>query len=156
MFGNDIEIRLDKYQFTLDDTINGVVILKLAKTVRAKGLFVSLVVREKSSQMNIGREGMKVTKSDSTNVVFRFDLPLDIEREYSNGGEYPFSIQIPQEAWPTGVQGMQNDGGIIGKGIGLLANFSPFGNKTRIYKVEAHLDIPWGMDIRESVNITLE
>lgn len=155
MFGKDIEIRLDKYQFGVDDKITGVVILKLSKIVKAKGLFVSLVVKEKVNRVNVGRGSAGVSSSQSTREVFRFDLPLDGEREYVQGGEYPFEMQIPQEAWPSGTQGMMGGGGIVGKGIGLLASLSPLGNKVRTYEIQSHLDIPWGLDAKGSVDITV-
>ena len=38
----------------------------------------------------------------------------------------------------------------------MLASFSPLGNKTRSYKMEARLDIPWGIDATEKVDIIIQ
>lgn len=156
MFGKDIKIQLNKYQFAPEDTISGTVILEISKAVKANGLIVSLVVQEKTSQMRVRSSGVNMSSSQSTAEVFRFDLPLDGEKEYTSDGKYPFTMQIPREACPAGIEGIQKPGGILGKGIGLLANFSPLGKKTRMYQIEARLDIPWGLDLTESADITIQ
>jgi hypothetical protein len=99
MFCNskDIEIRLGKYQFAPDDTIVGTVILKLAKVVKAKGLYASLVVTDKISRTGLGSGGASVSTLSSTREVFRFDLPLDGEREHTQGGEYLFQMQYHKQ-----------------------------------------------------------
>ena len=163
MFGRTINLKLDKYQYSPEEKITGTVALGVSKSVKAKELLVSLIVIEKVNRVSglgasVGRRGGSVRGSSSTSVreVFRFDLPLSGEREYSKDEEFPFSMQIPQQAMPSDIQSMQQEAGVLGKGLGMLASLSPIGDTTRIYKVQARLKVPWGFDTKATTDITIQ
>ncbi len=168
MLGRSITLQLDKYQFLPQEAITGKVILNISKPVKAKSLFVRFVVLEKTSRNRVGglgagrsgNRGIGVSAGGSTarstREIFRFDLPLDGEREYSRNEEFPFTMQIPQEALPNDMQNMQQMGGVLGKGLGILASMSPLGNTTRVYKLQARLKVPWGIDTKASTDITIQ
>ena len=70
--------------------------------------------------------------------------------------ESPFTVQIPEQVLPGNIHNPQQEmGGVLAKGVGLLASMSPVGNTTRIYKLEARLKISWGIDAKDSADITI-
>lgn len=158
MSGNSINLRLDKYQFAVDEKIKGTLTLHIAKAVKADSLKVNLIVHDEIRKSDISgllQGRVSNSTSNSTSNTFQFGITLDTEKDYVVGGEYPFEMDIPKEAWPPGIQAAQSTGGIMGGALGMLTRLSPLGNTIRTYKVEGRLDIPWGIDVTQKIDITV-
>ena len=150
MFGfgkKQIEIILEKFNFSLGDTITGKIILKLNKPTHAKTLKVGLRGEKISSHTTItpGR----VSRSQDKSCIYNFEMPLDGEKDYSEG-EYNFEIKIPANL----SQNIPLPGGVVGdflKGLQILANAG-----ARIdWYVIAYLDISIGLDVSSKIQINI-
>ena len=152
-----IDLILEKQQFSANDKIKGKVILFLDEPIKAQKLSVKLIVTEKVKTMSIpSLTQISVSNSRDSNRTYSFDLVLGGEKEYMNGEEYSFEMAIPGEALPRSLQAVTGSmGGFLGGAIGLLSQFSPLGQTTYLYAVEARLDVPWKFDITASVDITI-
>lgn len=154
-----INLVLDKQQFSVSDKITGKVVLFLDEPTKAQALSVKLIVTEKVKSMNIPSlksNTLSVGNSASNTRSYSFDLVLGGEKEYTNGEEYPFEMSIPGEALPRSLQAITGTmGGFLGGAIGILSQFSPLGQTTYLYRVEARLDVPWKFDLTASVDITI-
>lgn len=154
-----IDLVLEKQQFSANDKITGRVVLFLDEPTKAKKLSVNLIVTEKIKKMAIptlGTNTLSVGNSASNTRSYSFDLQLAGEKEYINGEEYPFEMSIPAEALPRSLQAVTGSmGGFLGGAIGILSQLSPLGQTTYLYKIEARLDVPWGLDVTASADITI-
>ncbi len=94
-----IEIILDKYQYSLGETINGKVKLIIKKPLISKELKISLIGQQKvkSRRMNMNQ---RTSTNEYKNVeIFNFTMPLHKQKEYSIGEqEIDFQIKIPDNA----------------------------------------------------------
>jgi hypothetical protein len=91
-----IEIKLENYQVSSGENINGNVLLKLKKDVEGNELVVSLIGETKKKSTHISRDGKRSTDY-SNERVFEFNLPIDIKKTYNVGEKnYPFSIKTPK------------------------------------------------------------
>ncbi len=143
----NIEISLEKYNFSPQDTIKGKVSLKLKKPVNAKQLRL-VFVGEKitSSRRSTGSGSQKSTRRD---YIHRFEMPLDGEKEYS-GGEYPFEIKIPGDVLQNGPE----PEGALGEAVKVMKFLG--GQSTRIdWYLKASLDVPMGLDVTEKIQINV-
>lgn len=128
----EIEVTLDKYNYSPGETITGKAMVNLKKPVEARQLKVALIGRAATTRIGRG-------VNRGTQTFEYFQMPLDGEKTYTSG-EYSFEIKIPANILqPT-------PGGIIGeaeKAIQLLS-----GAYTRIsWYIQAALDRPGKMDI---------
>jgi hypothetical protein len=149
MFGfgkKQIEIELEKLNFSQGDTIKGKITLNLKNPTHARALKVG-IVGERIMRTTSNVNGRMTTSSNST-IVFKFDMPLDIEKDYFQG-EYNFEMKIPgnitQPSTPPGVAGD------VIKTIEILAARE---SDVRWY-VTANLDIPMKLDIDAKVQISI-
>jgi sporulation-control protein spo0M len=151
MFGfgkGKIDIVVQKTNYAPGDTISGNVALTLKKPVNAREMSISLIgeqmitTREKASGLGITGGGIGWGSSSSSQVervrVYDFKLPLDSEKEYSEGREYPFEIKIPADILSMRPQK-----------TGTM-KFLPV-----VWYLLAKLDIPRGLDIKKKVDITI-
>ena len=164
----DLEVVLDKFQFSPGDTISGKVMLKLKKQMQANKLTVS-VTGEKIYTRTAIRGGIGIginigngvqnnpIANDQTKIdkIFNFELPLDGSKEY-NVGEYPFSIKLPSDVTqqPTSA----NSNGTLGTVANVVnaMNSLTGGMTVRTeWFVEAQLDIPGAIDMRKKVIINV-
>ncbi|MFH1664242.1 MAG: hypothetical protein ABH986_05580 [archaeon] len=154
MFGfgkGKIELVLEKYNFKQGETIKGKVSVKMNKPTKAKELRV-LFAGEKttsSSSVSFGstRDNTKKTKKV---FVHRFEMPLDGEKEYTQG-EYPFEIAIPAGILEAGGSLPEGAAGTAIKTIQFLS-----GSSSRIqWFVEAKLDIEKSFDVSKKVQINV-
>ena len=154
-----INLVLEKQQFTASDKITGRLTLLLDEPTKGQKLSVKLIVTEKVKSMSIPslrNNTLSVGNSTSNTRSYSFDLVLGGEKEYMNGEEYPFEMVIPGEALPRSMQAVTGSmGGFLGSAVGLLSKFSPLGQTTYLYSVEARLDVPWKFDITASVDVTI-
>jgi hypothetical protein len=141
-----IDILIEKYNYSPGETIRGKVVLKLKKPTKAKQLKVGLIAERKSREIRVTRG--KTSTSESTRVVYKFEMPLDGEKEYLSG-EYNFEIKIPTSLAPQTLPG-----GMVGDIVKSLQILS--GQESALYwYVIAYLDIPLGLDISKRVQINI-
>lgn len=151
-----IDLVLEKYQYRVDEKIVGKVVLMLDEPTKSPKLSVKLIMTETVKKMNIpSLKQISVSSSRDTARTYSFDLTLGGEQEYVSR-EYPFEMIIPVEAYPKGLQPVQEStGGFLGSAIGLLSKLSPLGQSIYTYAVEARLDVPWKFDLTKKVDITI-
>jgi len=136
-----IEITLEKYNYSPGETIAGKVTLKLKNPVQANQLRVALIGERVTRKL--GMISSRGTHPEhEVPYIYNFQMPLDGEKEYVEG-EYNFGIKIPAnilQATPTAPGGVIGD---VAKAVRFLS-----GTTTRIsWYVRATLDIPKKMDI---------
>jgi len=148
MFGfgkKEIEITLEKFNFSIGETVRGKIFLKLKKPTRAKALKVGLIGERLTKNTRI--QGTNVSSQQKKEYVFNFEMPLDGEKEYSQG-EYNFEIKIPTNLSQTLPGGLAGD---VLKTIQTLA-----GNQSNVYwYIIAKLDIPMGIDVSNKIQINI-
>lgn len=149
MFGfgqKQIEIVLDKLNFSQGDVIKGRVILKLKNPTSAKALKVG-IFGERKTTTTTNVNGRMTTNTNFVKV-FEFEMPLDGEKDYSQG-EYNFEMKVPgnitQPSMPGGAAGD------VIKTIQVLAGRE---SDVRWY-VMAKLDIPMKFDVINKVQINI-
>jgi hypothetical protein len=149
MFGfgkKQIEIVLEKLNFSHGDIIKGKVILDLKNPTRAKALKVG-IVGERTTTTTSTING-RPTTSTSNVKVFSFDMQLDGEKDYFQG-EYIFELKVPGNiTQPSTPQGVAGD---VIKAIQIL---SARESDVRWY-VTAKLDIPMRLDVDTRVKINI-
>jgi hypothetical protein len=159
MFGKGkINIAIQKTGYTPGDTISGNVTLALKKPVKARGVDISLIGEQKTTQRKgmVGSQGMSTTTQKIR--IYDFKQQLDSEKEYSQGQEYRFEIKIPADILSAKPQ-MPELGGKLGQGLKVaqaaaaMTGVIPI-QQTRWYLL-AKLDIPGGMDIKKKADITI-
>jgi hypothetical protein len=151
MFGfgqKQIDVVIEKFNFSPGETVKGRVILKLSKPTHAKALKVGLRGERISTRTTRPPSGTATPHQDKS-YIYNFEMPLDGEKDYSEG-EYSFEIKIPASL----SQNMPLPGGAVGgflKGLQILANA-----ETRInWYVIAYLDVPMGIDISKKVQVNI-
>jgi hypothetical protein len=159
MFGKGkINIAIQKTGYAPGDTISGNVALTLKKPVRAREVSISLIGEQKNTRVGgmVGSGDMSTTTQRIR--IYDFKLQLDSEREYSQGQEYRFEIKIPADILSTKPQ-MPELGGKLGQGLKVaqaaaaITGAIPL-QQTKWYLL-AKLDIPGGMDIKKTADITI-
>ena len=148
MFGfgkGKIEVFLEKYNFKPGETIKGKLNLKLKKPIQARQLRVSFYGMQSTTSTGIGSNSRENTR----NYVYRFDMPLDGEKEYLEG-EYNFEIAIPADVNKRGAM----PGGTLGTALQAAQFLSGTISRTQWY-VEAALDIPKGIDVKKTVQVNI-
>jgi hypothetical protein len=131
-----IEIFIEKYQFSPGDTIKGKISMKLKKPVHARALKVGLI-GEKWGPSSRG--------GSATYYVFKFEMPLDYEKDYLEG-EYEFEIKIPVDILESAP------GGLAGE---VLKSYRFLSGMRTSWYVEAKLDIPSGLDVSKQVQVNI-
>jgi hypothetical protein len=105
MFGKGkINIILQKTGYTPGDAISGKVALQLKKPVKARGMNISLIGEQKTTQTKgmMGNQGMSTTTQRIR--IYDFKQQLDTDKEYNQGNEYSFEIKIPADILSTKPQ----------------------------------------------------
>jgi sporulation-control protein spo0M len=147
MFGfgkGKIDIAIQRTNYAPGDTISGNVVLTLKKPVNAREMSISLTGEQMiTTTQDITSKGiLSYSREKSTSTqrvrIYDFKLPLDSEREYSEGREYPFEIKIPADILSMSPQ-------MTG-----ASKSAP----VKWYLL-AKLDIPRGLDIRKNVDLTI-
>ncbi len=139
LFGKrKIDVILEKYNFSPGEMIRGKVVLKLKEPIKARALKVGLVGEKESYS----------SKGSSKSQVFKFEMPLDGEKEYLEG-EYNFELKIPSNLLTA-----PQLPGIVGDIVKGLRVLSGVGERISWYVV-AKLDIPSGLDISKKVQVII-
>lgn len=139
-----IEIQISKYDYVPGETIQGTVLLKLKKPIKAKGLFIEFYGERKAYHFTGKRRTTRTIK------VFDFKQPLDGEKEYSTTEQtYRFSIKIPRDVASSSQEGVA---GTLMRATQLLTQTMQ--TNTRWY-LTAYLDIPWAFDVSKKIQINI-
>jgi len=153
-----IDITLQKTAYAPGEIISGNIALTLKKSVRARGVSISLVGEQKSTRVG-GMPGSKDISTTPQRIrIYDFKQELDTEKEYNHGQEYRFEIKIPADIVSTKPQ-MPELGGKLGQGLKIaqaaaaMTGVIPL-QQTRWYLL-AKLDVPGGMDIKKTADITI-
>ncbi len=152
MFGfgkGKIEVFLEKYNFKPGETIKGRLNLKLKKPIQARQLRVSFYGLQTQTSTGISAMGPERNRNNASNYVYKFDMPLDGEKEYLEG-EYNFEIAIPADVNKRGAM----PGGTLGTALQAAQFLSGTISRTQWY-VEAALDIPKGIDVKKKVQVNI-
>jgi len=136
-----------KSNFKPGETIKGRLNLKLKKPIQARQLRVSFYGIQSSTQTGIGLAPANTQRGSSENYVYKFDMPLDGEKEYLKG-EYNFEIAMPEDINKRGA----TPGGALGTALQAAQLLSGTISRTQWY-VEATLDIPKGIDVKKRVQV---
>ncbi|MCX6821952.1 MAG: hypothetical protein NTW30_04205 [Candidatus Aenigmarchaeota archaeon] len=150
MFGfgkKQIDVILEKYNFSSGETVKGKVLLTLDKIIHAKQLRVALI-GERMSTVNQRRPDGTMQSTQRKEYVFNFQMPLDGEKDYQQG-EYTFEIKIPTNV----LQNIPLEGKIGGV-LKTIQVLSMAGSRISWY-VQANLDIPMGFDVSKRIQINI-
>ena len=148
-----INISIQKTMFAPGDIISGNVSLTLKKPVNARELSISLIGEIKHSAVSFG-------KAASTNAqtirIYDFKLQLDGEKEYTQGGEYPFEIKVPPDILGTKQQAPELDGAMA-QGMKIVQEIAQMTGAFQPIQwyLLAKLDIPKGLDINKKADISI-
>jgi len=140
-----VEIQLNKFNFSPGETIQGKVLLKLNKILKAKELNIELFGEKKTR--TISSRGAGNTR---TIKVYSFRLPLDVEKDYPSGEKlYNFSIKIPSDI----LDQQKLPEGTVGTIIKAIQIFS--GGERISWYLQATLQRPLSIDINRKVQINV-
>ena len=159
MFGKGkINIAIQRTGYAPGDTISGNVALTLKKPVRARGVSISLIGEQKDTRVGSMTGSKDISTTTQRICIYDFKQQLDTEKEYSQGQEYCFEIKIPADILSTKPQ-MPEVGGKLGQGLKVAQSVAAMTGviplrQTRWYLL-ARLDIPGGMDIKKTADITI-
>jgi hypothetical protein len=148
-----INISVQRTNYVPGDMISGNVSLTLKKPVKARELSISFIGEKRSTSVGIGKGSSTTTQATR---VYDFKQQLDGEKEYVQGGEYPFEIKIPADILGSKqplpeLDSRTAQGLAIVQGIAqMVGAFQP-----TMWYLLAKLDIPGGMDIKRTTDITL-
>ncbi len=151
-----ISISIPKTAYNPGETISGDVTLTLNGPVKAREFSISLIGDQRYNRRGTVEFGKKTGRNYDR--VYDFRLQLDGEKEYAQGGQYHFEIKIPaeilkkpqmpeamDEQTQQRVQMMQAMASIAG-------SYMP--RPTQWYLL-AQMDIPMGVDIKKTIDITI-
>lgn len=147
MFGfgkGKIGIVLDKHDYSPGEKIRGTLSLKVKKPVKANELRLEFIGERKSTTTHGGKARHR------TDHIYKFEMPLDGENEYSGEKEYPFEISIPSDILDRGAK----PEGALGSALQAAQFLAGSFNRISWY-VKASLDIPGGMDINKKVQLNI-
>ena len=162
MFGKGkINIAIQKTNYAPGDTISGNVALTLKKPVQAKEVSISLI-GEQVTTGGVGRTwgGGTVSSGRSTTRerIYDFKQQLDSEKEYSEGREYHFEIKIPADILGGTPQTSEGQGK-LGQALKVAHTAATIMGAIPIQRIQwyllAKLDIPGGLDIRKTIDVTI-
>ncbi|PIN98960.1 MAG: hypothetical protein COT90_01675 [Candidatus Diapherotrites archaeon CG10_big_fil_rev_8_21_14_0_10_31_34] len=161
MFGfgkGKIEVILEKFNFKPGETIKGKVKVKMNKPTKARQLKVVFAgTKTTSSGMMVGNSSFSVgigsrnhdKRKTTTEFVHKFEMPLDGEKEYTEG-EYDLEILVPADIMQRG----SGPGGEVGAALKAVQFLS--GNSSRIeWYIQATLDVDKGLDVNKKVQINV-
>ena len=150
MFGKGkIDIAVPKTNFVAGEVISGIATLNMKKRAKASEFTISWICDQKITE----RRG--TSRSTRTDRIYEFEQQLDGEKEYEGSGTYPFEIKIPEDVLGQQAQMPQLEG-TLGTALGIAQSLTGMGaTKRTSWYLLARLDIPWGVDTKEKVQITI-
>ena len=150
MFGKGkIDIAVPKTNFSTGEVISGIATLNMKKRAKAREFTISLICDQKITE----RRG--TSRSTRTDRIYEFEQQLDGEKEYEGSGTYTFEIKVPEDVLDQQSQ-MPQLQGTLGTALSIAQSLAGMGaTKRTSWYLLARLDIPWGTDIKEKVQITI-
>ena len=147
MFGfgkGKMQIKLNKFNFTEGETIEGVLSFTVKKPQHSKEASIQIFAQQQTTQFVNGR------RDYHTITVFDFKQPLDGEKDYAPGTpvEYPFQIKIP-----AGATANQAPDGMLGQ-VAKVANFMSNRRSTVRWYLKGRIAIK-GFDLTKKVQINV-
>ncbi|MBE0481345.1 MAG: hypothetical protein IBX68_10240 [Dehalococcoidia bacterium] len=159
MFGKGrIDIGILRTGYSPGDTISGKTVLTLKKPVKAREVIISLIGEQKNTRVG-GRPGSKDTSTTTQRIrIYDFKQQLDTEREYTQGQEYSFEIKIPADILSAKPQMPELEGKLgqglkVAQAVAAMTGAIPL-QQTKWYLL-AKLDVPGGIDIKKTADITI-
>jgi len=156
LFGKDqITIMVEKFNYNAGETIKGTIKVHLKKPMGGRKLTVSLIGMKISRQSSIAVAPMAAGRgrhhhsSSQHQVVYKFDIPLDGEKEYHNQ-DYPFELPIPQDI----LSGNPTLDGKLGQASTAFRALTGISSQIN-WSVKAQLDVPKKIDIRKAQQIVI-
>jgi len=143
-----IELQLEKYNLHPGDTIKGTVTLKLKKPVHARALKILFFGEQITNTTSL--QGNAVHRNTSITYVYKFEMPLDREKDYFNEN-YSFEITIPKDILQRTSATPQGTIGEIVKAAQILSGM----NRRIQWYIEAKLDVPKGLDVKKKTQINI-
>jgi len=147
-----IDIAIPKTNFNPGEVISGIATLTMKKPAKARRFTISLIGEQKITGMDTSR-----SRTTRTVRIYDFEQQLDGEKEYKEGGVYPFEIKIPEDVLEQQkMPQMPQLEGKLGIALSIAQSLAGMGiTKRTSWYLIARLDIPWGTDIKERVQITI-
>jgi hypothetical protein len=148
-----IDIAIPKTNFNPGEVISGIATLTMKKTAKARKFTVSLIGEQKITQAM----GTSRSRTPRTVRIYDFEQQLDGEKEYKEGGVYPFEVKIPEDILEQQkTPQMPQMEGKLGTALGIAQSLAGMGiTKRTSWYLIARLDIPLGTDVKEKVQITI-
>lgn len=151
-FGPDkMSMELERLNYRPNETIRGVVHLKLDKPTKARKLLVSLLGKVKTTRRDADGD-----LHPEDRIVYEFSLPLDGEKEYL-AESYPFEILIQSDLIQQDQPRLELQKELEEKlgGLGsILGKMAP-GPRPIRWMVHANLDIPMKLDVKKTQDIVI-
>ena len=135
-----IDIKIDRTNFKIGETVKGEVFLSLSQPKKARELRVLFYGEVKEHH----------GKHSSTKRIFEQLISLGGEQEYpATSKSYPFEIKIPDIPKPV-----EGGSGIVASVLNFIASFSDPVSRASWY-LDASLDVPMSFDISKKTRIYL-
>lgn len=145
----NIDIAVPKTNFSTGEVISGIATLNMKKRAKASDFTISLICEQKIKE----RRG--TSRSSRTDRIYEFEQQLDGEKEYEGSGTYTFEIKVPEDVLDQQSLMPQLEG-TLGTALSIAQSLTGMGvTKRTSWYLLARLDIPWGADIKEKVQITI-
>ncbi len=145
----NIDIAVPKTNFSTGEVISGIATLNMKKRAKASDFTISLIGEQKIKEMR------GTSRSTRTDRIYEFEQQLDGEKEYEGSGTYTFEIKIPEDVMGQQPQMPQLEG-TLGTALSIAQSLTGMGTTKRTsWYLLARLDIPWGTDVKEKVQITI-
>jgi len=150
-----IDIHLEKFNFSPGETIKGKISFELKKPIQAKQLRITLAGLKTTTYPDKTSDDVSRTETEK-NFIYKFDMPLDGEKEYLKG-EYPFEIKIPTDILQSTSLSKEASEGVLGTVLKVAETMSRMsGTTSRIdWYLEVSLDVPKAFDVKKKVNINI-
>lgn len=138
-----IDVQLPKVDYAFGETVEGTLVLRLKKSVKARGLCIQLVGECRQTRLMGGRRSTRVEK------VYDFKLNLDNEKTFAAGEQsYSFKLKLPKNSADAATAE-----GVTGTLMKAAQMFS--GTRTSLTKwyLTGYLDVPFGFDVSKKVQL---
>jgi sporulation-control protein spo0M len=147
-----MELRIPTQSYAFGDTVSGTLYIDTKKPVKARKLIVKIECKRITKERYY-HEGRRKTRTRTTKV-WGFVQQLGDEQEYVDG-EHPFSIELPppfQNEMGAAGDAME----AMGTGMQVLNALSGQSHESYLrWKIEGRLDMPWAIDIKKKLDLSV-
>ncbi len=150
-----LELMLVKNAFAAGETIHGRLQLKLARATEAKRLMVGLRgTRDRLSTVRDAR-GHR-SQERFTDTIFEFEQQLDGPRSNYLADAYDLHLPIPADAVAPAMKPPEGTLGDVLRVVSQVAQLVDAGPRPIVWHLHAYLDIPWKVNVKQAVQITVQ